>query len=222
MPVGAMLGASAVSAGVGIYGASKAAGSAQHAADENNALQKYIYDQNSKNLGGFMDRGNEAGGNINSLLGLGGDAAGAEKAYNQYLDSTGYKFQLQQGADAIDSNAASSHLLHSGANLKNLSNYGQQMGKNYFQQYLGNLQTQQGVGLSGANALAGVGTDYANAVSQNNNSAATANGNAWLYGANQVGGLFNSAASMFGQKAGAGGAGGAAGSGVWQPMEFGG
>lgn len=135
--------------------------------NSNDAIFKQVYGDAQKNYGGFLQNGQDAGNALQGALGLGSPDQ-FNSAFAKYLDSTGYNFQLQQGGDAIDSNAASSHLLHSGANLKNLSNYGQQMGKNYFQTYLGNLQGQQQVGMQAAGGIAGAGQNYATNSSQNN------------------------------------------------------
>lgn len=215
----ALIGSAALGAGASIYGANKASSAARDAANQNNALQKQIYDQNTANITPWMQRGNAAGANENALLGLGGDTTAANNAFNQYLGSTGYQFQLGQGVNALGSTAASRGLLNSGGNLRNISDYGQNMGRNYFQTYLGNLNGISQTGLSGANALAGVGTGYANAVSANNDSAASAAGNAALTSSGQIANLLGQSAMVYGLKntgssygAGAGG-GWASGSG---------
>ena len=176
---------------------SDASQAATNAANQNNALQSGIYNQNSTNLSPFMQRGNAAGNQINGLLGLNGGQANTD-ALNSYLNSTGYNFNLQSGANAINTQAAATGSLNSGATLKALTQYGQNTGTNFFQNYLSDLSNQQGVGLSGANALAGVGTNYANAVSANNNSAASAAGNAALAGANGMSNALSSGASAYG------------------------
>jgi hypothetical protein len=107
-------------------------------------------------------------------------------------------------------------LLRSGSTLKALTKYGQDLGTGDFQTYLGNLQGQQGVGLSGANALAGVGQSYAGAVGANNDSAASATGNAALVGAANTNALMAQlagAAGAYGSSYGGSGSGSAAGSG---------
>jgi hypothetical protein len=68
----------------------------------------------------------------------------------------------------------------------------------YFQQYVGNLQNLVGTGSGSANALAGQGQSYANAVSANNNSAASAAGNAGIAGANAINALIGNAFNAYG------------------------
>lgn len=201
MPVAAAaaaIGSSVIGAGASIYGANKAAGAASDAADKNNALQKWIYEQNTANLSPYMNRGNAAGDELNGLFGLGGDQAAAEKAFDTFRNSTNYNWQLNQGLSGVNQGAAARGALNSGATLKALNNYAQNQASGALQGYIGNLQTQQGVGLQGASALAGVGQGYANAVGANNNSAASATGNAALAGAGQINSLISNALNAYG------------------------
>ena len=82
--------------------------------------------------------------------------------------------------------------------------YGQTFASNEFGNYLGNLQTQQGVGLSAASALAGNGQNYANAVSANNNNATNVASNAALSNASTINGVLGSALSAYGMSQGIG------------------
>lgn len=125
-----------------------------------------------------------------------GNAGGANNAFQNYLNSTGYQFQVDQGAKAINQNYAASGSLQSGAALKALQTYGQNTATGFFKDYLGLLANQQGVGLSGASAVAGVGQNYVNSVSANNNAAGTAAQNAYLTQG-------NANANMWGNVAGA-------------------
>lgn len=60
-------------------------------------------------------------------------------AFKNYLNSTGYNFQMQQGTDAITGNAASKGLLNSGATARGLETFGQGLAGQYFNNYLGQL-----------------------------------------------------------------------------------
>ncbi len=119
--------------------------------------------------------------------------ASQDDAFKKFRDSTGYQFRLGQGLDALNSGFAGSGLLQSGAALKAATEYGQNFASNEFGNYLGALQNQQGMGLSGASALAGVGQNYVGQVSGNNNSAGTAAANAAL-----ISGANNPFANVFG------------------------
>jgi hypothetical protein len=141
----------------------------------------------------------------------GGPAVGG--AFQNYLDSTGYNFQLGQGVNAVNQSAAARGLLHSGATLKALTNYGQNMGKSYFSQYLNQLSGQQDTGLRAGAALAGVGEGYAGAVGANNNAYASDVGNAALSGANSTNNLIGGALNSFALSRGLSSYGGGGGSG---------
>lgn len=100
--------------------------------------------------------------------------------FEVFRNSTGYQFRLGQGMDALNSGYAGAGTLQSGAAMKAAQEYGQNFASNEFGNYMGYLGNQQGVGLSGASALAGVGQNYANSVMTNNNNAGTAVANAAL------------------------------------------
>lgn len=124
-------------------------------------------------------------------------------AFNNYRNSTGYQFRFNEGMRAIDAGAP---VLNSGARLKAALNYGQNIASGEFGNYLGQLANQQGVGLSGASAQAGVGQNYVNTVSANNNSAGTAAANAALMRgqatSNMWGGIANGLGGIFGSSFG--------------------
>ncbi len=180
-----------IAAGIGgaasIYGASKAAGAVGDAAAQNNALQKWLYEQNQGNFTPFMQAGQQGQSALQALLGLGGDPSAFTKGFDNYKDSMGYKFTLDQGVDALNTNAANRNLLRSGSNLKDISAFGQKTAQSYLGSYLDRLQQQQQVGLAGASALAGAGQSYGAQTAANNNMAADASANAWLLGSSAFG-----------------------------------
>lgn len=186
----AILGAAALSAGAGIYGASQAANAQQNASAANNELAAQIWQQSQANLNPFMQAGTAATPIIQGALGY-GDPAQAQKAYDAFKASTGYTTNLQAGTNALASNASTRGLLNSGSTIKGAVNYGQKLNTNYFNNWLGQVTGQQGVGLNAASALATGGQSYLNNVTGNNNAAAGATGNAWLTGANAIGSAGN-------------------------------
>ncbi len=138
-----------------------------------------------------------------------GGTGSAQSAFDNYLNSTGYQFQMDQGTKALGQNWAAKGARESGAAMKALQTYGQETGKSFFKDYLGLLSNQQGVGLAGASAIAGVGSNYANSVSANNNNASIAaqqaaygqgNATAGMWGnvAGAIGGVANAFGSSYG------------------------
>lgn len=193
MPIGigaAILGGSVVAAGAGLASAGVAANAATSAANKNDALEKSIYDQNTANLNPFLTTGTSANTAQANFLGLNG-AQPQSQAYNNYLNSTGYNFTVNQGINAITGNQAASGLLKSGSTLKALDTYGEGEAQTFGNNYLNQLSGLSGQGVAAGGAIAGVGENYAGQVSANNNSAATNVGNAAIAGANTTNGLIS-------------------------------
>jgi len=220
MPLAAaVVGAAVIGGGASIIASHNASKAATHAADENNALQQNIYSQNAATLSPYVQAGNKATSSISALLGEDGSGA-ASDAFNAFTNSDGYKFRLAQGQKQVLSGLGARGYLDSGAAQKSLLNYGQGAGSDEFSKYLGYLTGQQGVGLSAAGAQAGVGINYANSVSANNNNAANTTGNAALSTAGTINGVLQNGVSAYalnqGLKSSYGG-GGAVLGGMYQP-----
>lgn len=190
-------GAAVIGAGASIYSSSKASKTAKNTAAANNALQEDIYNQNKTALAPYEAAGTKATPAIEALLGLSDDGGGAAKAYQDWRNSTGYQFGLKQGQDATTAALGAKGLTDSGAALKSLTRYGNDYATTNFQTYLGDVANQQGVGLAAASAQAGVGQNYANAVSANNTTAANASENAALSAGNSVNSALGSALSAY-------------------------
>lgn len=125
--------------------------------------------------------GNTAGGNLTrdaanngaaasnasaQLLGLSPITAGTSNGFSNYLGSTGYKFQLGQGENAITSNAASRGLLNSGGTGKGLIGYGQNLATGSFDNYLAHLGSTSAAGQTSAGQVAAAGTSGGTAAGQ--------------------------------------------------------
>lgn len=96
----------------------------------------------------------------------GGAAGGAltpAKAFENFANSAGMKFQLDQGADMLNNRYAAAGALQSGAAMKAMQGYGQQTAlNNYFLPYMGLLSGQQAIGAGAASSIAGVGQNFGN------------------------------------------------------------
>lgn len=108
-------------------------------------------------FGGMVGTGGDANDMIAALLGAGGDATAANGAFNNYLDSTGYNFALDQGSRAITGNNAARGLLKSGATAKALTSFGQNLGKSYFDNYLNQLGGVANRGLQAGGLIGSAG-----------------------------------------------------------------
>lgn len=209
-----------------VAGAAISAAAAHHAGDvaaqaasANNALQSQVYAGDKALIQPTVDRGNAAADALQGFLGLGGDPAKIQSAFNDYLNSTGYQFNLHQGLDAAEQSQAARGLLGSGATLKALDAFGTGEASRYGQQYAANLADVANRGVQGVNALTGAGTNYANQVSANNNTAASASANAGLTAASGANALIANALAAFGLARGASSYGAA---GAYNPFAPGG
>lgn len=117
-----------------------------------------------------------------NLLGIGGGTpeqqAQSQAGFQNYLDSAGYKTQLNSGIDALNSNAAARGMLKSGATLKATQRFGAGLGQQYFNNYIGQLNTQAGYGMQADQTLAGAYTNGATGQANANMAAGAAQGNA--------------------------------------------
>ena len=127
---------------------------------------------------------------------------GANDSFRGYIDNSDYAFRQNEGNRGLNAGYAANGLLESGAAMKAMEKYRENLQSGYRNEYLGHLGNQQGVGLSGANALAGVGTNYANAVNSNNMAATGAKINAGLVGSSAMGQGIAGAAGAIGNALG--------------------
>jgi hypothetical protein len=203
LPAIATVGAAAIGASAQKGAAKTAARSQAQVANQNNALQREIYNRNTSNLTPYMQAGTGALGAQQALLGLGGDPAAQANAFRNYRDSTGYQFQFDQGMNALDSQLASGNRRLSGSAAKAALRYGEGIGNNAFGDYYSRLSGLAGQGFGAGSALSGVGQGYANAVGANNQNAADARSNAALYNGNVNaslwGGVGTALGNAFGQ-----------------------
>ncbi|HEV7159024.1 MAG TPA: hypothetical protein VGN38_11765 [Caulobacteraceae bacterium] len=214
----AILGAGVATAGAGLIASHHAASVEANAAAQNNALQQQIYEENKGLAMPYINAGNQAEGALSGFLGLGGDPVAEQKAFDNYLNSTGYQFALNQGEQAAEQNKAARGMLNSGATLKALDAYGTGLAQQYGQQYVGNLQNLTDTGQRSASSLTGAGQNYANAVGTNNTNAANVSANAGIASANAFSGALNSGVQALGYANGGNAFGPAGGASSYAPM----
>jgi hypothetical protein len=178
-----------------ISASNSAKNAAVDAANQNNALQTSIYNQNSANMTPYVANGTAASNIYSGLLGI-GDQAASESAYSTWKNATGYQSALKTGQDSTTAVLGAKGLTDSGAALKALTQYGQNYANSNLQTYLGNVGTSATTGANAAASLAGTSQNYANAVSTNNNNAATATGNSALSNANSISSALSSLSSL--------------------------
>lgn len=127
--------------------------------------QAYPYLQGA--LSGTVGTGTGAGAQIANLLGLNGQQ-GQDQGFQDWRNSTGYQFGLDQGTQSITGNAATQGLLNSGSTLKALDTYGQNYANTQYQNYLNPLQSLLGSGINAASTIGGAGQVSSGSQSSNN------------------------------------------------------
>lgn len=171
MPLGSILG--------GVIGSG---GSSGASAALNQGLQGSEQQQraNQTTLGPYNVSGINAQSKLDQLYGFGAllpDQAGGPGGWNvtgdptgsyqknalaQFQTTPGYQFRLQQGINSLDNSAASRGMLLSGAQTKGVQDYGQNTASAEFGNYINELNTMAGNGLSSATSLAGVNSGLQN------------------------------------------------------------
>lgn len=122
----------------------------------------------------------------------------AEGAFDIFKNSTGYQSRLNEAYKGLNTGYAANGLLESGAAQRRFGEVSQDYASNELARYMGYLTNQQGVGLSGASAVAGVGQNYANNITALNQSNADAIGNGALARASNNNALYGSIAGAVG------------------------
>lgn len=180
------------------------------------ALDPYIKNYNTATTGVTQ---------LGNVLGLNGPA-GSDSALKTLENTPGYKFQLDQGNNAINAQAAASGMNASGNQALALSNYNQGLASTTYNNYVSQLQPFLGASNAAAGGIAGVNTGQANALAgqqdmlaglgwQAQTGIGNANANADLAAYNASGNFWNMLGGLGGMKtAGGGSVGGNAASGI--------
>ena len=143
-------------------------GGQQGQGQTNETNQAYPYLQSQ--LGGNVGNVGAAGSQIANMLGLNGSGA-QNSGFQNWQNSTGYKFGLQQGTDAITGNAATQGLLNSGSTLKAVDTFGQNYANTQYGNYMNQLMGLLGSGNQSAGILGQAGntmnSSYSNSTNPN-------------------------------------------------------
>lgn len=194
-----------VAAGIGAVGSMSAARAGANAttdaANSSNATQLQMYNQQRADNAPYREGGYGAYSTLQGLLGLGGDPAAGQAAFDQYKDSTGYQFRLGEGTRSVENSAAARGGLNSGATLKALTQYGQNFASNEFGNYLNQLQGVIQPGQQALSQNAQAGQNYANQTGNNNMNAANARSSAYGQQASALNGALQSGVA-YGQSQG--------------------
>lgn len=182
--------------------ATQAANTQLEASREATKVQKDMYDQTRKDLMPYADAGR---GSLSQLMGQMGPNGYFNKTYNGqdiYSDPS-YQFRLNEGLDAVQSGAAAQGGLLSGATLKALQGYGQDMASQEYQNAYNRFNADQtnrynrlsnivGLGQNAAAQQGNAGMQTAQAVANNTMSGANAQAAGQIAAGNKTANNFGS------------------------------
>lgn len=182
------------SAVIGSRSAKRATQAQTNAANQQIALDREIYADQTGRFAPYLESGGNALNAYNFEMGLGDRPDG----YRGFQATPGYDFQMQQGTRAIDGSAAASGGLFSGATLKSLQGFGQGLANQEYGNYLNRLSGMAGAGQSAA----GMQATAAGNMGQSSGNALASIGNAQSAGAiaqgNAITGGIQNGLSTFG------------------------
>jgi len=178
----------------GIFGGSNQKNSSQ--TNTQSSSENQAYPMLSQNLGGQTTNATGASNGLAAMLGIGGDPAAQNAAFQNFRNSTGYQFGLDQGTNAITSNAAAKGLLNSGATGKALESYGQNYANQQYQNYLNPLMNLISSGNQAGQVIAGAG-QKSNMTSNSTSSGSGFNGGNGTQGG--IGSALSSIGTLFGK-----------------------
>jgi hypothetical protein len=186
--------------GIASSSASKKAAkiNAQAQAD-NRAFALDMYNKGSDLIQPEIGYGNSAEGAVNGLLGIGStaDTAAGQAGFQNYRDTSGYQFLMDQGNQAVTQNAAAKGAFQSGATAKALVNYGQGLADTTENNYLSQLNTVANRGTAAKQSLIGQGQALTNTTVDANNSAAKSSSQNAINQGNIINGTLQNIASSF-------------------------
>ncbi len=167
-------GAAERAAGVAAAGQKASQQMVQDQLNKTTATYQPYMDAGTGALSSYQNLAGQLPGQVNPILGQMGSTVNSmnpilgkltSNNLNDYQQSPGYDFRMQQGQKALENSAAAKGTLFSGATGKALQEYGQNFGSNEYQNYLSNLQNQ----LTATNTQLGAQGNYLNSTLNANN-----------------------------------------------------
>lgn len=171
-------GAVVVSSAIGANASSKAAKTQAAAADRAAELQNEQYYQTREDQMPWLKAGEQA---LNKLVPLATEYT--PFGMSQFQADPGYGFRMSEGMKALERSAAARGGLLSGATLKGIQRFGQDLGSQEYQNAFNRYQTERAARLQPLQSLAGVGQTTAQQLGQAGQTMASNVGEALTSGA---------------------------------------
>jgi len=161
--------------------AERAAARQEEATSRATGLSERIYNENTARLAPWLQSGQRAQQEQDTLMGYGGDNQGAMTALQS---SPGYQFRLSQGLKGLTSGLASRGGMGSGKSLVAGNQYNQNFASTEYGNRLAQLANVSSMGQNAATGVGNAGTQFANTQSNLWTNNANAQGAAGIAGAN--------------------------------------
>jgi hypothetical protein len=159
---------------IGSRASRDAASQQQQAAAQASDVQRDIFERQVELQEPFREAGLKGQNRLLELLGLGGDVnapgygkyATAEFGADKFKADPSYAFRMSEGMKALERSAAARGGLLSGATLKGIQRYGQDLASTEFQNAFNRFQAERAGTLNPFQALAGTAQSSANVLGQ--------------------------------------------------------
>ena len=216
MVAGAVIGSAVLGEGASIFGSSQASNAQQNAANQATNTQLGMFNVVRNALAPYINAGNSATGQLQSLTGTntGGNPLTSylTKPFNPTMadleNTPGYKFTLDQGLKAVNSQLGSEGWARSGPGIKAGANYAENLASTTYQnQFNNNLAQQQQIynmlfnqSNQGESAAAGMGNaaiSTGNSVASNQIGSGNAQAANWLNVGSSIGNAANGGLSGY-------------------------
>lgn len=122
------------------------------AADKANATQKYIFDEQRKDLAPWREAG------VKALGGMSDPSLSENFSLEKFEADPGYQFQLAEGNKAINNSAAARGMGNSGSAMKALTAYGQNLANTTYNDAYNRYNNDRSTQFNQLSTLAGLGS----------------------------------------------------------------
>ena len=208
---GAILGSAAIGAGAGLLGSRQASRAQVSAANRAADTQREMLERQIELQEPFRQGGMTAQNRLMELLGIGGEEGAPgygrfarDFGMSDFQADPGYGFRMSEGMKALERSAAARGGLLSGATLRGVQRFGQDLAsqeyQNAFNRYqvnragqLNPLQSLMGAGQTGANVLSGAMGQAGQGIAAAQQGAGAARASGYVGGVNALTGALSSA-----------------------------
>lgn len=129
--------------------------------------------------------------------GMAGTPTGQAGNFSRFYTSPDYQFRVNQGVQALDRSAAARGRLRSGAQMKAVTDYGQQAGSQEFGNYFERLSRMAGMGGAATNAVGTAASNAAGGIGAAAMNAGNATAGQYMNAGNQIGNLLQQGAGLY-------------------------